>query len=73
MQMQRTKMEVMTVDYFVKPMLQIEQRVMTHQILNMTKVACVGIWWSVSKKENWLFFQEIQGISTVEEIHIQKL
>ena len=44
---------------------------MTHQILSMTKVACVGIWWSVSKKENWLFFQEIQGISTAEEIQIQ--
>ena len=44
---------------------------MTHQILSMTKVACVGIWWSVSKKVNWLFFQEIQGISTAEEIQIQ--
>ena len=44
---------------------------MTHQILSMTKVACVGIWWSVSEKENWLFFQEIQGISTAEEIQIQ--
>ena len=46
---------------------------MTHQILIITKFACVGTWWIVSKKENCLFFQEIQGFSTAEEIDIYKL
>ena len=46
---------------------------MTHKILSMTKGACIGTWYSVSKKENWLFSQEIQGNSIAEEIHIQKL